>query len=142
MTRKPVNYTMGRYIDELDTEGRDRLIAAKDFAHGDKWFDGQCGCLCGTVMGVTDDVWWVRHDSMSRHEAMSLAVQLIGDIGEYSAGGWGLRGPATRFPYAIERFGKARVVRAIRLRAARANGTDVATVETIFETVVTEAVGV
>ena len=101
-----MNYTMGRYIDELDDEGRDRLVTAEDFSDG-QWWDGRCGCLVTTAVGG----------------------RCAGD-GEKAARGhrlgarWQEQGPAYRYPYAVARFGKDRVVRAIKLRAAAATTAD------------------
>ena len=85
-----MNNTMGRYIDGLTAEQRDRLVEAKDFLDDD-WWDGVegVGCLCCTAEGGWSD-----------------------DLSNV-----GVDHPAYRFPQACDRFGKARVVRAIKLRA-------------------------
>lgn len=125
-----VNYTMGRYIGELDAEGRDRLIGAPEFATGGSWLENGCGCLCGTAMGIERDSWWDASD-----DTMRLSFRLLG-----SCSTWRRKGPAWRFPAAVRRFGKARVVRAVKLRAARLNGSSAEHVEAILS-VASEASG-
>ena len=100
-----MNYTMGRYIDELDDEGRDRLIAATDFSDGE-WWNGECGCLVYTGEGATS---WEEAEQASYAKGMRCRAK------------WADDGPPYRYPYAVLRFGKARVVRAIKLRAAKGN---------------------
>ena len=101
-----MNWTMGRYIDEATDEMRDRLVTAEDFLAGADWWDGRCGCLVGTATAGEHDadpgvrvVW----DYVARHQTWPHALR---DIPAY-----------LRFPRAVRRFGKARVVRAIKLRA-------------------------
>ena len=118
-----MRFTMGRYIQELDAEGRDRLIAATDFADGGNWFANGCGCLCGTAMGVTLDNW-AEYSIASAAIARRL-------LGRFSV--WENMGPAWRFPRAIRRFGKTRVVRAVKLRAARVQGCDPATIAALLD---------
>lgn len=88
--------SMGRYIDGLDDEGRDRIVMAPDFLGGLSWWNEktQCGCLVGTV------------------EQGQVSV-------EYSATAflWRNSPPWLRFPVAMGRFGKDRLVRAIKARA-------------------------
>lgn len=118
-----MNWTMGRYIDGLDSGGRDKLISAPEFNDGDDWggFDDECGCLVGTV-GLTGE-------EMDRHyDALPMA-----QCGTQYNVPW-YRAPASiRYPQAVRRFGKARVVRAIKLRAARLNGCDPETIRAILE---------
>ena len=116
-----MNYTMGRYIRELDAEGRDRLIAAPDFSSGE-WWNGSCGCLVGTAdpeiaeavmtMGAQGHSRWLGPVGVRAKELCRDAAR-----GMYK------NGPALRYPHAVSRFGKPRVVRAIKLRAARLNGS-------------------
>jgi hypothetical protein len=99
-----MNYTMGRYIDEATDEMRDRLVTAADLNDGLEWHsDNGCGCLVGTALnGHPLDVGrdeWVRHMRVEFDEA------------------WKHLPASTRYPHAVRRFGKARVVRAIKKRA-------------------------
>lgn len=117
-----MNYTMGRYIDELDDEGRDRLISAPEFNDGFRWWDGDgCGCLHGTACGPAVDVMgtaeWVRY--WDTPEGTSRFAGAIGD--SIVAMSWSRAPASVRYAYAVARFGKARVVRAIKARAARRN---------------------
>ena len=96
-----MNYTMGRYIDELDDEGRDRLVTAEDFTLG-SWWDGRCGCLVATGEGAT---------------GAAEAAEAARARGMIAGLSWAEDPPAYRYPYAVDRFGKDRVVRAIKLRA-------------------------
>lgn len=104
--------TMGKYIDALDADGLDRLLSAQDFSDG-AWWDGSCGCLVGTVHDAgsfydswtTDEVSHLRYIRMVReHPAAFL---------------WMHETAAWRYPLAVKRFSKERVVRAIKLRAVR-----------------------
>lgn len=115
-----MNYTMGRYIAELDAEGRDRLIAAPEFNDGGMWWNGQCGCLVGTALrGI------VRGEEACRFwgAALDSHPRPRGD-GPMASVSWALAPASIRYPQAVTRFGKDRVVRAVKIRAARLNGTD------------------
>lgn len=122
-----MNWTMGRYIRELDAEGRDRLIAAPDYSDG-CWWDGSCGCLVGTAenMGpMWDECGNIREAFQEIFNGIDRQHH-SGIIGAVTRGGteWRHSTAAYRYPCAVNRFGKARVVRAIKLRAARLNGSD------------------
>lgn len=103
-----MNYTMGRYIDEATDEMRDRLVQAEDFSAG-PWIDGagHC-CLVGTAedykanpLGIATHYSYLQRDVEGADNRM-----------------WAGSLAAYRYHQAIERFGKARVVRAIKMRAA------------------------
>jgi hypothetical protein len=96
---------MARYIDELDDEGRDRLVAAGDFTSG-IWWNGSCGCLVATGEGAKNE-----QDAADRAREKGMTI-LTGH------GPWAGMSPAWRYAYAVTRFGKARVVRAIKARAS------------------------
>lgn len=104
--------TMGRYIAELDAEGRDRLIAAPEFNDGALWWSGDCGCLVGTAAN------WPALSEEQRTERCRVHASTTWKFGNP----WAKMKPATRYPCAVTRFGKDRVVRAIKLRAAKLNG--------------------
>lgn len=105
-----MNYTMGRYIDEATDEMRDRLVTAEEFSEG-AWWTGECGCLVGTAEDYGVRVNRVRHTEW--HEKQ---WERVFGSAEYRPWRDGLA--AFRYPRAVTRFGKARVVRAIKLRAA------------------------
>lgn len=135
-----MRYTMGRYIGELDAEGRDRLIAAPEFSDG-VWWDGSCGCLVGTAdLGVRDVAERYADTCVTTFEWPDVevrrrALRLCG--GSIWHKPWPESGPAMRYPKAVMRFGKDRVVRAIKIRAARLNGSSAADVARL-----TDGVGV
>lgn len=107
-----MNNTMGHYIDGLTDEQRDHLIVAPKFLGDASWWDGTCGCLCGTVLR--------RHP-----KAMEVSALCWTDFAAWeqqqSGACWANAGPAIRFPRALDRFGHARITRAVKLRAARRN---------------------
>lgn len=125
-----MNWTMGRYIDWLDIEGRDRLIGAPEFNDGVCWWTNGCGCLVGTA------AHWPELDEASRARHSDAFDSLSPNRGVR----WDRTKPAARYPYAVKRFGKARVVRAIKLRAARLNGCDPETIARLLEQPQSEAV--
>ena len=95
-----MNLTMGRFIDELTDEQRDRLVEAEDFTTATWWEDGY-GCLCGTALLLN------TMEKQSAYAARNPSSPFI----------WPLEAAQIRYIGAIVRFGKARVVRAIKLRA-------------------------
>jgi len=112
-----MNYTMGRFIDGLSDKHRDRLVTAAEFNDGEHWWDGVgCGCLVGTAAGGHPQNGLV--DELRRHWS-ALPQDWHRGIAPWPAA------PASiRYPRAVRRFGKARVVRAIKLRAAAGSSRD------------------
>ena len=100
-------YSMGRFIDELTDEQRDKLITATDFTNA-AWWDTGCGCLCGTALGF---------ESQLEGENWIAAERRRLERG-YMISDWSVKHPAYRYPYAVHRFGKERIVRAIKARAS------------------------
>jgi hypothetical protein len=97
-----MNYTMARYIDELDDDGRDRLVTAEDFNDGWDYWSYNCGCLVGTAEAN-------HRPSTAERRRVTTALQ---------CDTWQLQPASFRYPKAVRRFGKARVVRAIKARAS------------------------
>lgn len=104
-----MNYTMGRYIDEGTDEMRDRLLTAEEFSDG-AWWNGWCGCLVATGEGA-------RSAKEAEQRARAKGIRARGLS-------WQGTTPAYRYPRALERFGKPRVVRALKLRAAAAMSSE------------------
>ncbi len=109
--------SMGRYIDEAGDEVRDRLLTAVDFNDGTIWYSQNgCGCLVGTgERGVSEKEAVKLGDSppgRSRFAWETRTGRCIFDGTE-----WPEAPAAMRYPYAVRRFGKDRIVRAIKLRA-------------------------
>lgn len=96
-----MNNTMGRFIDELTDEERGRLVAAERFTGG-AWWDYGCGCLASTAFGFT-----------SQLEGMHYSDSIDWDVDS----GWVSTPAPWRYTMAIGRFGKYRVIHAIKLRA-------------------------
>ena len=96
-----MNNTMGRFIDGLTDEQRDRIVEAKDFTDGWDWWDGECGCLVGTI----------------EEGAGAIAIKMIAASMQVRYKRWRHLFPHHRFPMAVARFGKARIVHAIKARA-------------------------
>lgn len=133
-----MRFTMGRYIAELDAEGRDRLIAAPEFNDGASWWYGGCGCLVGTGAGCngTASIWEKDADEARRcYSAVDSTVGKEGTVfgEEVLAVEWGVAPASVRYPQAVRRFGMARVVRAVKLRAARVAGCDPETIRALLD---------
>lgn len=133
-----MNQTMGWYINSLDVEGRDRLVAAPGFSDG-AWWDGSCGCLVGTACDM-GRLWSETHAVRLREDATCRPWgerQRDKWVRSSRPGSrtfvWASASAAFRYPMAVCRFGLPRVVRAIKLRAARLNGCDPATIRAIVE---------
>ena len=94
---------VGKYLDAISDEQRDRVIEAKDFYDGteDFFWDG-CGCL----VGVAEMVF------VGGADPINDAVLRASDY--YAC-------PASRFPKLCRRFGKDRIVAACKKRAAKGN---------------------
>jgi hypothetical protein len=105
---------MGQYIDGLTDEQKDRLVTAEHFNDGWDWWSSGCGCLKGTAEKMDSVATWgpLNADVLRIHNAHD------GDVPFSVAPSW------LRYPMAVERFGKARVVRAIKLRAGAAVPTE------------------
>ena len=117
-----MNWTMGRYINELDTEGRDRLIGAPEFG------------FAGLAWGVDGEYGRERPCLVDAATGRYAAWQ------DWTNGpvSWGCT-PSYRWDRACVRFGLPRVVRAIKLRAAKLNGCDADTIRKLLETPVPAA---
>lgn len=107
---------MGRYIDGLDDASRDRLIEAQGW-RALTLQDGQGnGCLMGNARGLGQ-----RHNlqvvvGLAWIEATGGFATVYDDSRRDCR-----QHPAAAFNYSCLRFGKDRVVRAIKKRAARGN---------------------
>lgn len=101
---------MGRYIDGLDDAGRDRLIEGQAWVPYAQWDGHGGGCLLGHANGVV-------------HMNSREYIDTIREIARTTPpAAWLLAGRAAHaFNASFERFGAARLTRAIKLRAARRN---------------------
>ena len=94
----------GKYLDALSDEQRDRVIEAVDIHDGLSFFSHGCACLVGTTEMVdlhdttTDPINQLIHEQTGR-----------------------IHFPSSWFPILCRRFGKARIVRLCKARAAKAN---------------------
>ena len=96
---------VARYIDALSDEQRDRIIEAGRFCDGfGRYFDPQSTDLCGCLVGVAE------------HEAFATDSPLV-EESEFRNGWY----PSDRFPVLCARFGKDRIVRLCKARAAKGN---------------------
>ena len=93
---------MGRYIDSLDDAGKDRLIEATQWCTGVWYDDDGAGCLIGHGHNIVHS-----KSANSLKSAAKYFTQVF-----------------TRFDIAVVRFGKTKVVCAIKARAARNNTID------------------
>lgn len=129
---------MGRYIDGLSDGARDRLIAAPAWLT-DELVDGcGAGCLRGHAEGLA-----ATGMSMNELRAAHKDLESYKRLVDVDAARWFFRfpvvppfarnraNPAGAYNRSVERFGLDRVVRAIKLRAARLNGSDAATIATL-----------
>lgn len=135
-----MNPTMGGYIDQLDTDGLDRLITAEDFSDG-AWWDGSCGCLVGTAEDIKNRLQPVIIEEcvdtsggwcyvpVTRLDVSYEFMMSVATAHKFSTR-WEACTAAHRYPTAVLRFGKERVVRAIKLRVARLLLRDQATAVT------------
>ena len=94
---------VGKYIDALRDEQRDRIIEGEDF--GDGWYyvnpdNTSCRCLVGHAEDWSIDHW---------------GVAVRGVWSPVSIG------PCVRFPSLADRFGIDRIVRMCKARAAKGN---------------------
>lgn len=126
-----MRFTMGRLIREATGEERDALIAAPGFNDGREWIDEDdglmpgCGCLVGTLpAGETKSAAKSLHHQLAMRAPRSWDDD-VGDNGHiaYDEVRWSAAPASMRYPKAVRRYGKDRVVRAIKLRAARLNGS-------------------
>jgi hypothetical protein len=105
--------TMGLFIDRCSTEQLERLVSAPEFSDGATWWSEPgmppCGCLVGTALGGLIP-WPLRIEAES-------TWRLWREVPEVSR--WATAPASWRYPLAVGRFGIERVVRAVRLRAAR-----------------------
>lgn len=129
-----MNRTMGRFLDEATDEMRDRVITAVEMNDGSSWWDylGECGCLYGTAFNrdiprevEVENARWPRNGS-SRATTRPRLFAAYGRVSRFDRDGdwevlWRDAPAWIRYPYAVERFGKDRVVRAIKARAAKSN---------------------
>lgn len=127
---------MGRYIAAIPEGARDRLISASSWISY-RMVDGDGGgCLRGHAEGLacrreSHDVLQARHAEDKRGPWRDVeAAQVFQTFPRF---GSSLQNPAHAFNAATDKFGMARVVRAIKLRAARLNGTDPQTIRAIIE---------
>lgn len=107
--------TCGQYIDSLTDEQRDRLVEQKDFNSGFSWWGpGGCGCLVGTAEGGVPSRFskiMRAHDRVQLRHYDARPNWTMLDIP------WRDAPASIRYPKLVRRFGKERVVRAIKLRA-------------------------
>ena len=99
-----MNNTMGRYIDEGTDEVRDRIVTAENMNNGLLFWDPEdcSACLVGTGEGLSK-------------EKTSLGLDhLEGTVGGTK---WPDLRAAYRYLHAVQRFGGARIIRAVKLRA-------------------------
>ena len=97
--------TVGKYIDSLTDEGRDKIIS-NPFTPN----DGNCWDTC--LVGIThDNIWNVFGRDYRPDPYSDLDQRKFQELEEV----------AFRFPSLISRFGAYRVWRACKLRAARKN---------------------
>lgn len=104
---------MGRYIEQLSAEGRDRLLVASDWGHGASMYPRRRGYLDpppGENYEGEDGARWC------------LVDHGCGRAGAFAEPSGIRSGAPARFDRGCVRFGLARVVRAIKLRATRLNG--------------------
>ena len=125
-----MNWTMGRFIDEATDEMRDRLVSAGDFNDGEDWVDypdgmdtPTCGCLVGTAVGLSGGA--IPESTWDRHFDAVCAMAYVSPDRMMMSVPWRDAPESVRYPKAVARFGKARVVRAIKLRAASTLSTEV-----------------
>lgn len=115
---------IGRYIDLLPESGRDRIVTAQGWCV-DILADGDgSGCLRGHGEGFVEtgrrwESWcWSEHPGKDCVEAITSSNYPDITVGPYASMYVGDRdSPPARFNRAVRRFGKARVVRAIKKRA-------------------------
>lgn len=111
---------MGRYIGSLSDEQRDRIITAQAWIDGGGSFVQRDGCRC--LCGHAED-WFIDEEGefgptefpRDRTASYNFMARVKGH---------GEQPVFNVYPLAVGRFGTARVVRAIRNRAAKLNGTD------------------
>lgn len=132
----------GRYIDSRPVEDRDALIVG-ELNDGGNTGTRQCGCL----IGIAEATGYSRYLEMAteraflmwkivgarvampfysetarRHETLTGRDERISNWYQVSTmltpTGWS---PYYRYPALVQRFGHARVARAVKLRAARGN---------------------
>lgn len=123
---------MGRYIAALPAAARDRLVTGQQWiAH--ELSDGEGGaCLRGHAEGFAQSGMPTWRISQIRHSAEYVPGMFGWHDNAAQEAGLPVRRPAIRrFNLALERWGP-RVVRAIKLRAARLNGSDTATIAAIL----------
>lgn len=106
---------VGRYIDALSDEQRDRIIEAEDIydGHGGYFNVDGCGCLVGVAEMVD------RHGARPidlEHGERNLLLRREDDD---------LETPSEMFPHLCERFGKSRIVAACKARAAKGNAPNI-----------------
>lgn len=116
-----MNETMGRFLDESTDEMRDRVITAVEMNDGVNWWDSdeRCGCLVGTAFAGD-----VPYDI--RYRISVCGPSAFGPPLGVPPVPWRFAPAHIRYPYAVARFGKDRVVRAVKARAARSNRIDLA----------------
>ena len=101
---------VGRYIDALSDEQRDRVIEATTLYDGYSFYDYDgCGCLVGTAERVS------KRSGVTGDPINALLYQRSG-CRHY---------PSARFPKLCRRFGKDRIVAACKARAAKGNAPTV-----------------
>lgn len=113
--------SMGRFIDALDDDALDNLMTAEDLSDGGWWEEG-CGCLVGTAYGMGEE----RSETWAATAPLRWAEQMGSKVYPKNRQGvvvvrssFATSSAAYRYPLAVERRGKERVVRAIKLRVAR-----------------------
>ena len=102
---------LGKYIDSLSDEQRDRIIEAKDFGDGWQFIDRDnpaCKCLVGHAEGyyLNEDGYQQQKDETDGWETVYML-----------------------FPELMQRFGADRIIRACKLRAAKTNRCDLSRLE-------------
>ena len=107
---------VGKYIDALSDEQRDKIVEAKDM-HAGKWgwWDGGCGCLVATA-----------EMTVGEYETPPVTVRVSPKVPDYYATrDWRAFCPQHAFPRLCERFGKDRIVRLCKERAAKGNAPNI-----------------
>lgn len=122
-----MRHTMGRYIDSLNDEQRDRLIRG-EFNDGTSWghMAKGCGCLVGNAEGMVeldfDSDEYLRVSDIAYRE-LNKSFQKARDMHKEAVDvfdvPWCVAVASVRYPQAVKRFGQERVVRAVKMRAAK-----------------------
>ena len=106
---------VGKYLDALSDEQRDRVIEAKSWTScwvDDK--DGDCRCL----VGHAEDMGWVDEQQVQRDPVEGTRLVVTGLLPRHLHP---VAYVGFKVPRMFARFGKDRIVRACKARAAKGN---------------------